>query len=90
MIVSGRSDEVRAETEAWLFEQVFPGEACTFAPIMRPAGDYVPDDQLKMRWLADGTIPRERVLCAYDDRDKVVAAWRAAGVPCFQVAPGDF
>ena len=39
---------------------------------------------------ADGTIPRERVLCAYDDRDKVVAAWRAAGVPCFQVAPGDF
>lgn len=90
MIVSGRSDEVRAETEAWLFEHVFPGEACTFAPIMRPAGDYTPDDQLKMRWLADGTIPRERVLCAYDDRDKVVAAWRAAGVPCFQVAPGDF
>lgn len=90
MIVSGRSDEVRAETEAWLFMHVFPGEVCTFAPIMRNAGDYTPDDALKRQWLDDGTIPRDRVLCAYDDRDKVVAMWRAAGVPCFQVAPGDF
>lgn len=92
MIVSGRSDEVRAETEAWLFEHVFtrPGEYVTFAPIMRNAGDYTPDDVLKRQWLDDGTIPRDRVLCAYDDRDKVVAMWRAAGVPCFQVAPGDF
>lgn len=32
----------------------------------------------------------ERVLCAYDDRDRVVVMWRAEGIPCFQVAPGDF
>lgn len=90
MIVSGRSDEVRAATEAWLFQHVFKTEACVFAPIMRPAGDFTPDDQLKRSWLNDGTIPRERVICAYDDRDKVVAMWRAEGVPCFQVAPGSF
>lgn len=90
MIVSGRSDEVRAQTEAWLFQHVFTGMACTFAPIMRPAGDFTPDDVLKRNWLLDGTIPRDRVLCAYDDRDKVVAMWRSMGVPCFQVAPGDF
>ena len=27
---------------------------------------------------------------AFDDRDRVVAMWREEGVPCFQVAPGDF
>lgn len=90
MVVSGRSDEVRAETEAWLFEHVYQGEGIAFAPIMRSEGDFTPDDQLKRSWLNDGTIPRDRVLCAYDDRDKVVAMWRTEGIPCFQVAPGQF
>ncbi len=90
MIVSGRSDEVRPQTEAWLFEHVFKGRAVAFAPIMRREGDYTPDDMLKRQWLGDGTIPHERVLCAYDDRDKVVQMWRNAGIACFQVAPGEF
>ncbi len=90
MIVSGRSDEVRHQTEAWLFEHVFKGRAIAFAPIMRRAGDYTPDDNLKRQWLGDGTIPRERVLCVYEDRDRVVQMWRSAGLACFQVAPGDF
>lgn len=90
MIVSGRSDEVRAETEAWLFKHVFPGEACTFAPLMRKAGDFTPDDELKLQWLQSGAIPRDEVLCAYEDRDRVVAMWRAQGIACFQVAPGAF
>jgi hypothetical protein len=33
---------------------------------------------------ADDVIPVEVF------RDKVVAMWRSMGVPCFQVAPGDF
>lgn len=90
MIVSGRSDEVRPQTEAWLFQHVFTDEPGMSPPIMRRAGDYTPDDMLKRQWLGDGTIPHERVLCAYDDRDKVVQMWRNAGVACFQVAPGDF
>ena len=48
------------------------------------------DDILKIELLdqirADGFSP----IMAFDDRDRVVAAWRAAGVPCAQVAPGDF
>jgi len=27
---------------------------------------------------------------AFDDRNRVVATWRANGVPCAQVAEGDF
>lgn len=90
IIASGRSDEVRAETEAWLFEHVFPGEACTFAPLMRKEGDFTPDDELKRGWLRDGSIQKERVLAVYEDRDSVVAMWRAEGLACFQVAPGAF
>jgi hypothetical protein len=33
---------------------------------------------------------RRRLVAVFDDRDKVVAMWRSMGVPCFQVAPGDF
>lgn len=91
MIVSGRSDEVHEETLIWLDNHVFfrlnAGSVCNVR--MREVGDFTPDDELKMKWLRE-SLPRERILCVYDDRNKVVSAWRKAGIPCFQVAPGDF
>jgi hypothetical protein len=85
-ITSGRSDECRIQTEGWLtnFGVVYD------RLIMRKAGDFTDDEILKPSWLSDGTIPRERVLLALDDRNRVVKAWRDAGVPCLQVAEGDF
>lgn len=85
-ITSGRSDEVRAITEMWLVEHDIPYDRL----IMRKEGDFTEDDVLKVSWLRDGTIPGEQVLCAFDDRSKVVRAWRHAGIPCMQVAAGDF
>lgn len=85
-ITSGRSDEVRVETEVWLSHNNVYYDRL----IMRKAGDYTDDGLLKPSWLTDGTIPKENVLCAFDDRARVVKAWRAAGIPCFQVADGDF
>jgi hypothetical protein len=35
---------------------------------------------------ADGWLP----IMAFDDRARVVKMWRDNGVPCCQVAPGDF
>ncbi|NQY83862.1 MAG: hypothetical protein HRT34_03520 [Alcanivorax sp.] len=84
---SGRSDEVFDETDHW-FLMNLPTECLGFPIRMRPEGDYTPDEELKASWLAE--IGPENVLCAYDDRDKVVAMWRSHGVACFQVAPGDF
>lgn len=93
-IWSGRSDEVRKKTERWLDAHVFddfPMRATDVSFRMRDEGDFTPDDELKMRWLAEiAPHDRERLVAIFDDRDKVVAAWRAAGVPCFQVARGDF
>ena len=32
----------------------------------------------------------KRIVATFDDRNRVVAMWRDAGIPCFQVAPGEF
>ncbi len=89
---SGRSEEVRRKTITWLvihtsfqpwdFENILS---------MRAEMDYTADDILKKQWLDSMLVDdRNRLVAAFDDRDRVVAMWRAAGVPCFQVAPGEF
>lgn len=85
-IVSGRSDEVRTETEEWLALNEVPHHTL----IMRNQGDHTPDNVLKISWVTEGLIPKDRILCVFDDRDKVVKMWRDAGITCFQVAEGDF
>jgi beta-phosphoglucomutase-like phosphatase (HAD superfamily) len=85
-IVSGRSNEVQHETVDWLKRNGIPYEQL----IMRHVGDFRPDDVLKRHWLVNGTLPKERVLMVFDDRDKVVEMWRREGLTCAQVAPGDF
>ena len=85
-IVSGRSDEVRPQTEAWLKRHNVPHHRL----IMRRAGDYTADNILKIGWIHSGVILKDRILCVFDDRDKVVDMWRTAGIPCYQVAEGDF
>lgn len=84
--VSGRSDQCRLQTEQWMRVHDLP-----LGPLfMRNEGDHRDDDIVKIELLAqlraDGFDP----IMAFDDRDRVVAAWRSAGIPCAQVAPGDF
>jgi hypothetical protein len=91
VIFSGRSKETEAETIKFL-------KACGVKydmMIMRPtdvAHLYTPDSQLKATWLKTyfPGSEKERIMCVYDDRDKVVNMWRHNGVPCFQVNEGDF
>lgn len=93
IIVSGRSEDVREETLTWLRKYVVNQKLGILMPrlIMRPSKNYTPDDELKMQWLNDGTLPNiNKILCVYDDRDRVVKAWRNAGLCCFQVAEGNF
>ena len=97
-IWTGRSDEVRAQTIAWLARH----GVMTFtvwkkfghAPerfLMRKAGDHRPDHELKYEWLTYLEPPeRNRLTAVFEDRARVVQMWRDAGVPCFQVAPGEF
>lgn len=92
---SGRSDEVRTQTYAWLRNyDLLQSPWMLPAPEhfkMRKEGDFTPDEKLKFGWLADLEPPeRDRITGVFDDRDKVVKMWREAGVSCFQVAPGEF
>jgi hypothetical protein len=85
-IASGRSGEVLEETVEWLKEHI--GQVDHL--LMRKEGDYTPDDELKKSWLDKGIIPKERIFCVFEDRDRVVQMWRNEGLTCYQVAPGDF
>ena len=86
-IFSGRSEVVRDKTTAWLNN--FGIFISVDHLLMRPEGDFTPDEALKETWLQEIGGP-ERVFCVFDDRDKVVAMWRRHGITCFQVAPGNF
>lgn len=87
-IWSGRSDEVRAETEEWLHRW---GCSLYTELRMRQAGDHQPDEKLKAAWLASlSDEDRGRIVAIFEDRDRMVKLWRENGIACFQVAPGDF
>ncbi len=91
-IFSGRSDEVREMTEYWLMKHTnFDADELQTALSMRMAGDFTPDDELKLDWLANMLDEdRNRLVAVFDDRDRVVQMWRQEGISCFQVAPGNF
>jgi len=81
-IWSGRSDEVKDKTTAWLAEQGL-GHILIRT---RAAGDHRPDTVLKAEWLDEGRKPD----LIFEDRASVVAMWRARGFVVCQVAPGEF
>lgn len=84
---SGRTEGCRAETEKWLAEHVaVPYEALH----MRPVGDFREDAALKRDIYDQHIAGRYEVVAVFDDRSRVVAMWRATGLPVFQVAYGDF
>jgi predicted kinase len=87
VFLSARTEGCRAATEKWLAEHVaVPYEALH----MRAVGDMRKDSVVK-RELFDRHIRKLwDVVCVFDDRAQVVAAWRDLGLTVFQVAPGDF
>ena len=89
VILSGRSKATKSATAEWLGKFDVPCDVLK----MRPTNSkfqFMPDDELKKKWLDDLFPNKEDILCVFDDRDKVVKMWRANGLTAFQVAEGDF
>ena len=86
-IWTGRIDQYRQDTIDWLQEHL-GGRLHSLT--MRQILDRTADDELKRRWLHNARADGYEVALAFEDRARVVAMWRAEGVPCLQVAPGDF
>ena len=87
IVVSGRNEEARADTEKWLAHHL---PFAFVGPYMRPAGDSRNDAVLKREVYDREIKPKFHVVCVLDDRDQVVRMWRSLGLTCLQVAPGDF
>lgn len=87
VMCSGRDETFREVTEAWLRAHMpFP----FWKLYMRPAGDTRRDDVVKLE-LFDKYIRDEfDVTCVFDDRARVVNAWRSIGLTVLQVAEGNF
>jgi len=92
VIFSGRSDATMDATITWLKEYDIDFDNLLMRP-NKPPLLFMKDDELKQMWLNDQfptDADKKNILCVFDDRDKVVDMWRRNGIPCFQVAPGDF
>ncbi|MEE1759810.1 phosphatase domain-containing protein [Streptomyces sp. SP18BB07] len=86
VLLSGRSEEHRGRTEAWLRAHEVPYDELW----MRAAGDHRRDDVVKAELFDRHVRHRFAVRVSLDDRDRVVAVWRRMGLPTWQVNYGDF
>lgn len=86
LLVSGRDESCRKETEAALHRNgVF-----FRALFMRPAGDFRKDSLVKTEIWENDIKGKYNVVMVFDDRDQVVNTWRDLGLKCAQVEPGQF
>jgi predicted kinase len=86
IIISGRDEVCRPETEEWLATYDLSYEEL----LMRPAGDHRKDSIVKEEIFWRDIAPKYSVRGVLDDRNQVVAMWRALGLLCLQVADGNF
>lgn len=87
VILSGRSDECRGATKAWLHKH----ELVYDMLYMRKEGDHRPDHEIKLEMLDQMKNDGYEPILFVDDRSKtVVDMWRAQGFICLQCQPGEF
>lgn len=86
LAVTGRPITHLRETQIWLDQNFVPYDAI----FMRPEGDFRKDFVVKKEILEEIRKNFGEPAFALDDRSSVVKMWRENGVPCLQVAPGDF
>ena len=101
-IWTARSEDVRDQTVRWLHEHArrvsireephprYFHEDPVVDLRMRAHGDNAPDTEIKRIWLREGRAQGREPHLVFDDRRRVVDMWRAEGIRCCQVAPGEF
>lgn len=85
-ILSGRSMSASEKTIAWLARHHVQYDVLQ----MRSVEDRTDDHILKLRWAKELGLTPQNTLLVFEDRQRVVEAWRENGFRCFQVAPGNF
>lgn len=96
LFVSGRGEEYREVTEAWLLDNGFDPKVCPNSYqgfsgnlYMRKAGDHRCDSIVKGE-IADRIISEgKEIFCVFDDRKRVVDMWIDRGIFVFDVGQGN-
>lgn len=92
IIVSGRDDTCKAETEKWLddnriwYDEIYMRDHT----LVDENGNKLDDTVVKRDIYNEWIKPRYNVRFVLDDRDRVVKMWREEGLKVLQVAEGDF
>lgn len=81
LLVSGREETYRAQTETWLEEHQVPYDWL----LMRPFYDKSDDDLVKKTLFNTYVAPYCRVLFCVHDHPDAYHTWRALGLTCFQI-----
>lgn len=87
LFVTGRDAAALPLTKQWL--DVYYGQPYE-AIWSRPANDFRKDNLIKKEIYENHIKNKYYIECVLDDRNQVVKEWRAMGLKCFQVEPGDF
>ena len=80
IILTGRREEGRAQTEEWLKTYNVPYDR----PFMRGESDFTKSDTFKEKILETFILPKYNVLFAIDDDNKCVKMFRRNGIICLQ------
>lgn len=72
ILMSGRPERYRRQTEWWLMEHEIPYDNL----VMRPNKDMRPDHVAKSDMFRDQVLPSGKPNLVIDDRDSVVEMWR--------------
>lgn len=84
---SGRSDDMEALTRQWIADNM---KIDCYTLYMRKTGDYRADDIVKLELLERIRLDKLgwSPFCVFDDRPRVIRAWRSVGLFVFDVANG--
>lgn len=86
VVITGREEKDRTATEDWLQMHEVPYKHV----YMRVTGDKRKDTVAKKEIFETHVFPNYFTKYVLEDRRRVVDMWRALGLQCFQVAPGEF
>ena len=88
LLLTGRNERVRKQTENWLYDH----DVMYDDMIMRDYGDHRDDNIVKLEKLQEylDENPTLKVQTIFEDRRRLVVAFREAGYHVCQVDEGDF
>jgi len=85
-ICTGRPEQYRSITEEWLLKNAIFHHHL----MMRPDDKRFESDVKIKQSMLNEIKEHFDIDSVFDDRDQVVKMWRDNGIPCYQVADGDF